>query len=148
DFKIDGKKLGNILGLKGYEVTDLELVSASAFVSTAVSLEFNTDLKKVSNEDVTVVNSNGNPVLVEKVTVEGNKAQVSLAGNLVNGSAYTVTVNNAISNEDNVLETASADFTYTAPVTASVSFKNTTVQVGSKLELVIKNTNRNNISSE
>jgi len=148
DFKIDGKKLGNILGLKGYEITDLELVGASAVVSTAVSLEFNTDLKKVSNEDVTVVNSNGNSVLVEKVTIEGNKAQVSLAGNLVNGSSYTVTVNNAVSNEDNVLETASANFTYNAPVAASVSFKNTTVQVGSKLELVVKDANGNDVSSE
>src|SRR5690606_9949451 len=44
DTKIDGKKLGTILGLPGYEITDLELVGASAVVASEVVLSFNTNV--------------------------------------------------------------------------------------------------------
>ncbi|MFC6334920.1 S-layer homology domain-containing protein [Paenibacillus septentrionalis] len=148
DFKIDGKKLGTILGLKGYEITDLELVKASAAVASAVTLEFNDKVATINNEDVTIQDENGNEVYVSKVTVDGNKATVELAATLTENIAYTVSVAKAVSAENSILEAASSSFTYKKAEAATVEFKNTTVAVGTTLELVVKDADGNDISKD
>src|SRR5690606_34530667 len=147
DYKIDGKKLGNILGLKGYEVTDLELVSASAFVSNEFVINFNTDVEKIDSKNVALTDKDGNKKAIETVTVEGGKATVKVAGGLTEGE-YTVVVSNVVSTEGSELASASTTFTYKKGVAASVAFNKTNVVVGEQINLVVKDANGNDISAD
>lgn len=147
DYKIDGKKLGTILGLKGYEVTDLELESAGAVVAGSINLKFNDEVATLANADVTVSTIAGTSVLVEKVTVSGDAAVVSLAQALTDGAKYVVTVKNATSKDGSVLESATAEFEYKKAVPASIAFKNTTIAVNANLEVIVKDAAGNDISA-
>lgn len=151
DYKINGKKIGTILGLKGYEVTELEIVSAKAVVKSAVSVEFNSAVESLKSEDVTVEDANGALVLVEKVTVDGAKATVALSDELESGKTYTLKIASATTAEGFVLTDASQEFKYQATTPATVEFGATTIAVvdgsDNELKVVVKDADGNDITA-
>lgn len=148
DFKIDGKTLGNILGLPGYEITALDIVGASAVVGNSIVVEFNTDLEAVKNADVTVTNADGVVQLVEKVTVEGAKATIALSDKLSNGKTYTVKVAAAKSTQGFEAKDLTAEVTYNKAVPVSIAFGSKTVVTGKSVSVVVKDAKGNDITAD
>ena len=146
DFEIDGKKLGTILGLADYQITDLALVSTKAVVKSAVILEFNEDVKSI--EEATIVDADGNEHLVDQITTKGKKATVALSDNLSSGKTYTVTLTNAVGVEAAALATATAEFKYQATTPVSVEFAATTIAKGDgNLKVIVKDENGDDITA-
>jgi len=143
-----GKKLGTILGLKGFEVTDLKLVSASAVVASEIKLNFNTKVAAIDAKDVVVTDKNGAEVFVEEAKADGETVTVKLAASLVNDGEYTVHVATAKSTEGSEVKDASATFTYKKSTIASVAIKNTTIARGDDVEYIVKDTAGNDITKD
>jgi len=143
-----GKKLGTILGLKGFEVTDLKLVSASAVVASEIKLNFNTKVAAIDAKDVVVTDKNGAEVFVEEAKADGETVTVKLASTLTNDAEYTVHVATAKSTEGSEVKDASATFTYKKSAIASVAIKNTTIAKDDKVEYIVKDTAGNDITKD
>lgn len=148
DVKVDGKKLGTKLGLKGYEIVDLEINAASAVVAKTVVVDFNDAVAAINAHDVKVADANGTTVLVEKVTVKDSQATITLATALTSGKEYTVSIAKATGVEANALENGSATFTYTKGVPASVAIASTTVALNKTVGYVVKDANGVDITSD
>ncbi|CAM3695327.1 hypothetical protein COLU111180_03460 [Cohnella lubricantis] len=145
-----GKKLGTVLGLEGFDA--LELTAAKAINSKAVELSFTQDVAEIDAADVIVSLKDDEYTIkaVESVSVNKNVATVKLADALSEEEAYTVTVNGVASAVDAaiILDKASADFTYTAVAPASIGFAATTVAEGNDVEVVIKDAAGNDITPD
>lgn len=148
DYKIDGKKLGNILGLKGYEIVDLDIAKASALVSKTIVVDFNAELDTLKSSDVSVTNADGNGLLIEKVSFEGSKATIALTDALSNGKTYTVKIASATSKEGSVASALSAEVTFNKATPASIAFVSKTVVSEKNVQIVIKDANGNDVTAD
>lgn len=148
DYKIDGKTLGNILGLKGYEITELDIAKASAVVSKTITVEFNTELEALKSADVSVKNADGVNLLIEKVSFEGKVATIALSDKLSSTKAYTVTIAAAKSKEGFEAQNLSAEVTYNKATPATIAFPSKTVVSGKTLQVLIKDANGNDVTAD
>jgi len=148
DVKVDGKKLGTKLGLKGYEIVDLAIESASAVVAKEIVVNFNDNVKEIAVKDVSVKDAEGNSVAVEKVSIKDAKATVALATALTSGKEYTVSIAAATGVEATALTNGAATFTYTKGIPASVAFSSTTVVAGKTAGYVVKDAAGNDITAD
>lgn len=149
DYKIDGKKLGTILGLKGYEVTDLEVLSAKGTNQKTVKVEFNNDLGAVTANNFSVKRADNDSVqVIQNVTVSGTVATITLVDALTADKDYVVTATNVSDKEaTSVLSSGTAEFKYVKAVPASIGFVATTVEQGKEVKVVIKDADGNDISA-
>ena len=149
DYKIDGKKLGTILGLKGYEVTDLEVESAKGTNQKTVVVEFNNEIAAANANNFSVKRADNDSVqIIQNVAVNGNLATITLVDSLVADKDYVVTATNVSDKEaTSVLSSGSAEFKYVKAVPASISFVNTTVEQGKEVKVVIKDADGNDITA-
>ncbi|URN96076.1 MAG: S-layer homology domain-containing protein [Candidatus Pristimantibacillus lignocellulolyticus] len=149
DYKIDGKKLGTILGLKGYEVTDLEVLSAKGTNQKTVKVEFNNDLGAVTANNFSVKRADNDSVqVIQNVTVSGVVATITLVDALTVDKDYVVTATNVSDKEaTSVLSSGTAEFKYVKAVPASIGFEATTVEQNAEVKVVIKDAEGNDISA-
>lgn len=150
DYKIDGKKLGTILGLKGYEVADVEVVKASATNSKTVVVEFNQEVKDVVASNFVVTNADGAVQVIESVSTSAETVTIKLADSLSNGKEYTVTATGVVSKdgEQTQKEESAANFTYTATAPVSVEIATKTVGYGDTVKYVVKDAKGNDITPD
>ncbi|MFF2889963.1 Ig domain-containing protein [Paenibacillus sp. NPDC057967] len=145
-----GKKLGTILGLKGFEVKELTLDSVIAPSRATVVLDFNTEVGAAKATNFTV-HEKGNQYaikVIDKVAVEGDKVTLTLIDTLTNDKEYVVEVNGLKTKAgDYTLDLTSKDFKYVAQAAASIGFARTTVAKGSDVPVVIKDANGNDITA-
>lgn len=149
DFKIDGKKLGTILGLKGYEVTDLEVEAAKGINQKTVVVEFNKEIASVNANNFSVKRADNDSVqIIQNVTVSGKTATIALVDNLVADQSYIVTVSNVADLESaSKVDSANVTFSYTKTAPASISFAATTIEQNKELKVVIKDAQGNDITA-
>jgi len=148
DYKIDGKTLGNILGLKGYEIVDLDIAKASAVVSKTITVDFNAELDALKASDVSVTNADGAGLLIEKVSFEGSKATIALSDALSNGKTYTVKIASATSKEGSVASALSTEVTFNKATPATIAFVSKTVVSEKNVQIVIKDANGNDVTAD
>jgi len=145
-----GKKLGTILGLKGFEVKELTLDSVIAPSRATVVLDFNTEVGAAKATNFTV-HEKGNQYaikVIDKVAVEGDKVTLTLIDTLSNDKEYVVEVNSLKTKAgDYTLDLTSKEFKYVAQAPASIGFARTTVAEGTDVPVVIKDANGNDITA-
>lgn len=145
-----GKKLGTILGLKGFEITELALNTASAPSRANVVLDFNTEVGEAKATNFSVYEKDNEYAIktIDKVAVAGNKVTLTMIDTFAEGKEYVVAVSNLITKAgDFTLESATKEFKYVAADPASISFGRTTVAVDKTVPVVIKDANGNDITA-
>ncbi|REK69548.1 S-layer homology domain-containing protein [Paenibacillus paeoniae] len=144
-----GKKLGTILGLKGFEITALTVETVKATNRATVVVEFNTELgdAKATNFKVHEKGDQFATRTIDKVAVDGKKATLTLNDVLANEKEYTVVVS-GLKNKagDFTLDSASKEFTYNKTTATSISFGATVYGAGDTVKIVIKDANGNDIT--
>lgn len=149
DYKINGKKVGTILGLKGYEITDVAVVGAKATNSKTIEVEFNQDVADVVASNFSVSKKANETVeVIASVATSGAKATITLVDSLSNNTEYVVTATGVTSKDASVAlgEEVTADFTYVATSPVSVEIPTTTVAYDQEVKYVIKDANGNDIT--
>src|SRR5690606_5025196 len=149
DYKIDGKKLGTILGLKGYEITDVAVVGAKATNSKTIEVEFNQEISDVVASNFSVSKkANESVEVISQVSTSGSTATLTLVDSLSQNTEYVVTASGVVSKDANVAlgDDVTAEVTYVATAPVSVSIPTTTVAYEDEVKYVITDANGNDIT--
>jgi len=145
-----GKKLGTILGLKGFEIKELVLDEAKATSRANVVLDFNAEVGDAKATNFTVYEKENKFATknIDKVAVNGDKVTLTLIDNLTNDAEYVVEVNNLKTKAgDFTLDLATKEFKYVKQAAASIGFGKTTVAINSNVPVVIKDAQGNDITA-
>jgi len=151
DYEIDGKKLGTILNLKGYEITNVKVEGATAPNSKTVVVEFNQEVGTVTaNNFVVKKDENDSVDVISAVSVSGNKATLTLFDALSNGKSYTVEVSNVTGKDSAVTQEKAeiAAFTYNKAKAAGIELPKTVVAKGDVVKYSIKDAAGNDITPD
>ena len=151
EYKINGKKVGTILGLKGYE-NNFAVSSAKATNSKTVAVEFSQEVGTVlaSNFVVKEKDAENTFEVISSVSASANEVKINLIDSLKTDKTYVVEVS-GIANKDAsaVLEdTTTLEFTYAKAEAASVSLKQTALAFEQELGFVIKDAAGNDITAD
>lgn len=145
-----GKKLGTILGLKGFEIKELALESVLAPSRANVVLSFNTEVGEAKATNFSVYEKDNQYAIktIDKVAVAGNKVTLTLIDTLAEDKEYVVAVSNLVTKAgDFTLDSTTKEFKYVAQAPASISFGRTSVATESNVPVVIKDANGNDITA-
>jgi|GEM_PF-1481297 len=151
EYKINGKKVGTILGLKGYE-NNFAVSSAKATNSKTVAVEFSQEVGTVlaSNFVVKEKDAENTFEVISSVSASDNEVKINLIDSLKTDKTYVVEVS-GIANKDAsaVLEdTTTLEFTYAKAEAASVALKQTALAFEQELGFVIKDAAGNDITAD
>lgn len=149
DYEIDGKKLGTILNLPGYEITDVKVVGASATNSKTVKVEFNQEIGAVLANNFVVKNKETDSVeVISTVSVSDKTATLTLFDSLSKDKTYVVEVSDVTSKDGKAtqVKAETAEFTYVKTAAASIEIPQTTVAYGKEVAYVIKDAAGNDIT--